>query len=303
MDPLSDVVCFVAVVERGSFTAAAEQLGLSRAAVSKLVSRLEARLRARLLNRTTRSLSLTEAGQVFLDSARRGLREIAEAESAVARLQGAPRGILRLNAPMSFGILHVAPAVTAFLARFPELRIDMRLDDRRVDLVEEGFDVALRIGELRDSSLVARRLCGCPRVVCATPAYLRARGEPQAPEDLGRHSAIVYSYADAPGAWEFTGPDGATATFDVAGPVQVNNSLALREVLLGDAGLALVPRFVVGPDLRSGRLKAVLTAYRPREQAVYAVYPGRRHVSPKVRAFVDFFADLLARQSDWGAAP
>lgn len=299
MDPLTDVVCFVAVVEEGSFTAAADALGLSRAAVSKQVSRLEARLRARLLNRTTRRLSLTEAGQVFHAQARRGLHDIAEAESAVAQLQGAARGMLRLNVPMSFGILHVAPAVGAFLARFPEVRIDMRLDDRKVDLVEEGFDVAIRIGQLPDSSLVARRLCACPRVICATPAYLRSQGEPRVPADLARHAAVLYSFAESPAQWDLTDPAGRAVAVPVAGPVRINNSLALREVLLADTGLALVPRFIVGPDLRAGRLKAVLPGYRPREVSIYAVYPGRRHLSPKVRAFVDFFAELLSRQPDW----
>jgi DNA-binding transcriptional LysR family regulator len=299
MDALGDVACFVAVVDHGSFTAAAEHLGLSRAAVSKQVSRLEARLRARLLQRTTRRLSLTEAGRVFHAAARRGLQDIAEAEAAVARLQDAPRGLLRLNVPMSFGILHVAPAVAAFMARYPELRIDMRLDDRKLDLVEEGFDVGIRIGELADSSLVARRLCGCPRVVCAAPAYLRARGEPAVPADLSGHDAVLYSYAAEPERWAFTAPDGRELQVEVGGPLRLNNSLALREILLAGGGVALVPRFVVGPDLRAGRLKALLAGYRPRASAVYAVYPGRRHLSPKVRAFVDFFADRLSQQPDW----
>ncbi len=295
MDPLSDVACFVSVVDRGSFTAAAEQLGLSRSAISKQVSQLENRLGARLLHRTTRRLSLTEVGQLFYSRARRGLQEIAEAEAAVTVLQSAPRGSLRVNVPMSFGILHLAPAIADFLARYPEVAIDMRLDDRKLDLVEEGFDVAIRIGELPDSSLVARRLCACPLVVCATPAYLRQHGEPKTPDDLRRHRILSFSYADAPSQWTFTGRDGSTVSVPVSGPVRMNNSLALREVLLAHVGLTLTPRFVVAPDLRAGRLKAVLTQYRLREPVAYAVYPERRHLSPKVKAFVDFATELFAR--------
>lgn len=299
MQPVSDVVCFVAVVDRGSFSAAAEQLGLTRSAISKQVAHLESRLRARLLNRTTRRLSLTEVGEVFFESARRGLQEIAEAEAAVSRLQNAPRGTLNLNAPMSFGILHLAPAVAQFQARYPDVRVDMRLDDRKLDLVKDGFDVAIRIGELPESSLVARQLCPCPHVVCATPAYLARHGEPTVPNDLRRHNAITFAYSQTPSQWEFTARDGRKVMVPVSGSVRMNNSLALREVLLGDAGIALMPRFIVGPDLRAGRLQAVLTGYRTRQFTVYAVYPERKHLSPKVRVFVDFVAELLAAQPDW----
>ncbi len=293
MDALNDIACFVAVIERGSFTAAAEHLGLSRSAVSKQVSRLENRLHARLLNRTTRRLSLTEVGQTFYASAQRGLHEIAEAEAAVTRLQAAPRGSLRLNVPMSFGILHLAPALPQFLARFPEIEVDMRLDDRKLDLIDDAFDVAIRVGDLAESSLVARRLCPCPHVVCATPAYLRAHGEPVTPDDLRSHNALTFSYQDAPSQWTFVGRDGSTVAVPVSGSVRMNNSLALREVLLADVGITLTPRFIVEPDLRAGRLKALLTDYRAREPSIYAVYPARRHLSPKVRSFIDFVAGLL----------
>jgi DNA-binding transcriptional LysR family regulator len=291
---VTDVSCFVAVVDHGSFSAAAEALEMSRSAASKLVSKLEARLGARLLHRTTRRLSLTEAGQSFYSGARRGLLEIAEAESAVAAAQAAPRGSLRLNVPMSFGILHVAPLIPRFLERYPEIQVDMRLDDRKLDLVESGFDVALRIGELTDSSLVARKLCAAPHVVCATPDYLRRRGVPRTPDDLRQHDAITFSYSDSPSQWDFTAPDGRVIWVPVNGPARMNNSLALREVLLAGVGIALTPRFIVAQDLRAGRLQAVLAEYRVREPAVYALYPGRRHLSPKVRAFVDFAAQAFA---------
>jgi DNA-binding transcriptional LysR family regulator len=291
--PLNDVACFVEVVHRGSFTAAAEKLGLSRSAISKQVAHLENRLRARLLNRTTRRLSLTEVGQVFYASARRGLQQIADAEAAVSSLQSAPRGTLQLNVPMSFGILHVAPAIADFLARFPEVQVDVRLDDRKLDLVEAGFDLAIRIGELPDSSLVARALCPCPLVVCAAPSYLQRRGKPSVPDDLRRHEAVIYSYSDVPSQWAFTGRSGQTIAVPVAGRVRMNNSLALREVLLQGAGIMVTPRFVVETDLRAGRLTALLDDYRLREMTVYAVYPERRHLSPKVRAFIDFMGGRL----------
>jgi DNA-binding transcriptional LysR family regulator len=293
LEPLNDVACFVEVVHRGSFTAAAEKLGLSRSAISKQVAHLENRLRARLLNRTTRRLSLTEVGQVFFASARLGLQQIAEAEAAVSSLQSAPRGTLQLNVPMSFGILHVAPAIADFLARFPEVQVDVRLDDRKLDLVEAGFDLAIRIGELPDSSLVARALCPCPLVVCAAPSYLQRRGKPSVPDDLRRHEAVIYSYSDVPSQWAFTGRSGQTIAVPVAGRVRMNNSLALREVLLQGAGIMVTPRFVVETDLRAGRLTALLEDYRLREMTVYAVYPERRHLSPKVRAFIDFMGGRL----------
>lgn len=297
MEPLGDIACFVEVVRRGSFTAAAEKLGLTRSAISKQVARLENRLQARLLNRTTRRLSLTEVGQTFHASARRGLQEIADAEAAVTALQAAPRGTLQLNVPMSFGILHIAPAIADFLDCFPEVQVDVRLDDRKLDLVEAGFDLAIRIGELPDSSLVARAICPCPLVACAAPAYLKRRGRPATPDDLRRHDVLLYSYSDAPSQWIFTGRSGHTISVPVNGRVRMNNSLALREVLLAGAGITVTPRFVVEADLRAGRLTALLQDHRLRELAVYAVYPERRHLSPKVRAFIDFIGDRLRNGS------
>lgn len=296
MDALNDIACFVAVIERGSFTAAAEHLGLSRSAVSKQVAHLENRLHARLLNRTTRRLSLTEVGQTFFASAQRGLHELAEAEAAVSRLQAAPRGTLRVNVPMSFGILHLARAVPTFLSRFPEVQLDMRLDDRKLDLIEEAFDVAIRIGDLPESSLVARRLGPCPHVLCATPAYLRAHGEPTTPDELRSHNAITFAYQDSPSQWRFTGRDGRTVSIPVSGSVRMNNSLALREIVLADVGIMLTPRFIVDTELRAGRLIALLNAYQARELSIYAVYPERRHLSPKVRSFIEFVAERLAQE-------
>lgn len=299
MDSLTDIAVFVQVVDSASFTAAADRLGLSKSVVSKYVTRLEDRLGARLLHRTTRRLSLTETGRVFYERSRQGLHEIEEAEAEVSRLQGAPRGMLRINSPMSFGILHVAPALPGFLALYPDLAVDMSLDDRRVDLVEEGFDLAIRIGELPDSSLVARRLGPCRHVVCGAPGYFRRHGIPRTPEDLRNHNAIAFRYQDSPGEWHFVAPNGSKIRVPVSGSLRMNNSLALRETLLREAGVTLTPTFVVGADIQAGKLQVVLPEYRSLEPSIYAVYPQRRHLSPKVRAFVEFLGGRISDTPYW----
>jgi len=299
MDSLTDIAVFVHVVDAGSFTAAAEKLDLSKPVVSKYVSRLENRLGARLLHRTTRRLSLTEVGRVFYERSQQGLLHLEEAEAEVTRLQAVPRGVLKLNSPMSFGILHVAPALPDFLSKYPELSVDISLDDRRVDLVEEGFDLAIRIGELPDSSLVARRLGPCQHVVCGAPDYFRQHGVPKTPEALREHNAITYKYQNSPREWHFISPEGAAVRIPVSGSIQMNNSLGLREALLRGAGITLTPSFVVGQDIAAGRLQAVLTTYKVQELSIYAVYPDRRHLSPKVRAFVDFMDQRITDIPYW----
>lgn len=299
MDNLTDAAVFCQVVESGSFTAAAERLALSRSVVSKYVSRLEDRLGARLLNRTTRRLSLTEAGQSFFARSQRGIREIEEAEAEVSRLQEAPRGSLRLNAPMSFGILHIAPALAEFSARYPELSVDMSLDDRQVDLVSEGFDLAIRIAELPDSSLVARRLGVCRFVVCASPTYLEKFGTPRVPQDLAKHKTLSYRYQASPGEWRFITPEGGYTSVAINSLISMNNGLAIREAVLKGAGITLTPTFIVGEDIKAGRLQTVLDDYRAREISIYAVYPERRHLSPKVRAFVEFMQQRISTSPYW----
>lgn len=298
---LGDIAVFVRVVESGSFTAAADRLEMSKSVVSKQVSRLEERLGARLLNRTTRRLSLTEAGQVFYERSRRGLLELEDAELEVSRLQGAPRGRLRLNAPMSFGILHLAPALADFLARYPQLTIEMDLDDRKVGLVEEGFDLAVRISDLPDSSLVVRRIAACRHVVCATPDYLQRHGTPRHPGELGEHNVITYRYQESAKEWHFLGHDGEQVSVSVAGSLEVNNALALREAVLKGLGITRTPTFVVGPDLKAQRLVPLLSDYRAPELSIYAVFPQRQYMSPKVRAFVDYLAERIAEPPYWEA--
>lgn len=289
---------FVRIAETGSFSAAARDLALSKSAASKKLAALEDRLGARLINRTTRRLSLTEAGADFLERAQRILAELDEAAQAVGRLTDEPRGTLRVNAPMSFGILHVAPALADFVGRYPELGVTLDLDDRRVSLIDEGYDVAVRIADLPDSSLVARKLAPARQVVCACPAYWARHGEPTHPRDLARHNCLIYTYLPTYGEWHFRGPGGPLSV-RVEGKLHANNGDVLREAALAGLGVFLAPTFLVGDDLRAGRLKAVLQGTADDSLAVYAVYPHRRHLSVKVRAFVDFLAERFGPQPYW----
>ena len=299
MESLSDIAVFVQVIDSGSFTAAAGKLNLSKSVVSKYVTRLEDHLGAQLLNRTTRRLNLTEAGRALYESSRRGLEEIEEAKAEVSRLQGTPRGTLRLNTPMSFGILHIAPIIPDFLKLYPELSIDMNLEDRKVDLIEEGFDLAIRISELSDSSLVARRLGPCRHVICATPEYLQRNGAPRTADDLREHNVITFKYQDTPSEWQLLSTERNVTSVPVSGTIQMNNSLALREALLNNAGITLTPTFIVGDDIKSGKLQTVLSQYNLLELSIFAVYHRRRHMSPKVRAFIDFLANRISDVPYW----
>lgn len=299
MQNLTDIAVFVKVVELASFTAAAEALDMSQPVVSKAVTRLEEKLGARLLNRTTRRLSLTEAGSELYRRSVRALTEIENAEHEVARFQTEPRGTLRVSAPMSFSILHLGPAVQKFLERFPGVSVELSLDDRQVDLVEEGFDVAIRIGKLQDSNLVARKIAPCRQLLCAAPAYLARRGTPEMPEDLLEHDCILYSLTSTPREWRFTGPDGASHVVPVNGPLHSNNGLVNRAASVAGGGIVLLPTFYLGDQLRSGELKPILCKFTPQDLAVYAVYPERRNLMPKVRAFVDFLAATFGPQPPW----
>lgn len=299
MDNLTDIAVFVRVVQCASFTKAADQLELSRAVVSKYISRLEERLGSRLLNRTTRRLSLTEAGAELFEASRGALERIDEAEQAVARLQSEPKGRLVVNAPMSFGILHLAPALPGFLKRYPGIQIDLRMDDRMVDFVEEGFDVGIRIAALKDSSLVARRLAPCRQVICASPAYLEAFGEPETPEDLASHNCILYRYASTANVWRFHAPNGREIRVAVTGNFRANNGIAEREAAVQGVGLLYTPTFYVGDFLREKKLRRILADYSLPELGIHAVYPQRSYVAPKVRAFVDHLAKRFGAKPAW----
>lgn len=301
MENFTDIAVFCRVVGTGSFTKAAEQLRLSRAVVSKSITRLEARLGARLLNRTTRRLSLTEAGATLYERSHGALSQIEEAETEIAQLQNEPRGMLKLSVPMTFGTLHIAPAVPEFLERHPGISLDMRMDDRLVDLVADGFDLAIRVSSLTDSTLVARRLAPCRFVVCGSKDYFARRGVPRTPDDLRQHNCIVYLYSQPPNVWRFAGPDAEEIAVPVRGNLRVNNGLAQREAAVRGLGIALSPTFHVGQLIRDGVLQTVLAGYTAPEVSVYAVYPQRKYLSPKVRVFVDFFAERFGPDPYWDA--
>ena len=299
MDRLAAIEAFVRVAETHSFSEAARRLHASQSAVSRAVSGLEAELGARLLHRTTRSLTLTEAGRGYFERAARILADLGEANLAVTQLQAAPRGRLRVNAPMSFGFLHLAPALPDFLALYPELAVDLSMSDRFVDLIEEGVDVAVRIGALEDSSLIARKLAPIRRVVCASPAYLKARGTPLEPDDLKQHDCLCNSNIAVQHEWRFAAADGKIWPVDVHGRLSANNGDALRIAALKGLGRANLPTFIVGADLQAGTLVTVLDEFGVQDLAMSAVYPPGRHLSPKVRAFVDFLADRFGPRPYW----
>ena len=298
MPRLDAMEVFAEVVEAESFSGAARALGISKSAVSKQIGRLEDRLGVRLLNRTTRRLSLTEAGAGYYEASRRVLDEALAAETAVSSLAAAPRGLLKLNAPMSFGFLHLARAIPAFHARHPQIVVDAAMNDRFVDLVEEGYDLAIRISELRDSSLIARRLAPSRTLLCASPDYLARRGEPRQPQDLKDHDCLIYSAIDLPQEWRFAGPNGPVRV-KVKGPFQANNGDALCSAAMAGMGIVRLPTFIAGEHLVAGRLVPVMCGFPAGEQGIYAVYPHSRNLSAKVRAFVDFLAERFGPEPYW----
>tara|TARA_R100001143_G_scaffold63254_1_gene69187 strand:+ start:3766 stop:4677 length:912 start_codon:yes stop_codon:yes gene_type:complete len=300
MENLSDIAVFVRVVQSGSFTAAAERLQLSRSVVSKYISRLEEQLNARLLNRTTRQLSLTEVGKVFYEHARRGLQEIEEAESELTRLQGKPRGILRINTPMSFGILHIASLLPGFQKMYPEIFVDMALDDRKVDVIEEGFDISVRITvNLPDSTLIAKKIAPCKHAIVATPDYLKTYGTPVSPAQLSQHKILTYQHQDHATEWQLINTKGDTVSVPLTSNLQMNNSLALKEALLGHMGIARMPTFIVGNEIQDGRLTTLFNDFEILEASIYLLYPQRRYLSTKVKAFIDYFSEQISETPYW----
>jgi DNA-binding transcriptional LysR family regulator len=295
MKSIADLDIFARVVTAGSMSAAGRELGYSPAVISKRIRRLEERLGTRLLQRTTRQLSLTEAGQGFYERVVAIIASAEEAEAWVSRRSSAVRGVLRVSAPTSFGRLHVAPHLLTFLDAHPELQLDLILTDAFVDIVADGFDVAVRIADLQDSSLVARRLAPNHRILCATPAYLAARGTPETLADLPRHRLLAHN-ADH---WRLEGPDGPVSVH-VDSPLRTNSSEVVREAVIGGVGIALRSTWDIGQELRSGRLVQVLPGYGgSRRVALHAVYPSRRHLAQKVRVFIDYLADLYGPTPPW----
>ena len=295
MDRLGDLDVFARVVTARSMSGAGRELNLSPAVISKRIRRLEERLGVRLLQRTTRQLSLTQAGQGFYERVISILASVEEAEAWVASGTNTARGILRVTAPTSFGRLHIAPHLASFLDRNPLVSVDLVLSDAFVDIVGESFDLAVRIADLQDSSLVARRLAPNHRVLCATPGYVARKGAPQALDDLAHHTLIAHN-ADQ---WRLDGPKGPVSV-KINGPLRTNSSEVVRETLLAGLGIALRSTWDVGPELRDGRLLRLLPAYSGgRRVAIHGVYPSRRHMEQKVRSFLDFLAALYGPTPSW----
>lgn len=290
MDRLTAMEIFTNVVEFEGFSAAASRLGISRASVSKQVIQLEESLGARLLNRTTRRVSVTEVGEAYYERCKRVLAEVEEADQLVEQLHSEPRGTLKVSAPMSFGVAHVGPAVSEFLSEYRELAISLTLNDRFTDLIEEGFDVALRITQSADTSLVARRLAGVRCVMTATPAYLERHGMPTKPQDLGDHQCLSYIYLASGLEWPMFGPNGGTSV-KVTGPLKANNGEVLVQAARQGLGIALLPNFLVRDEIEKGDLVPVLERYRLPELSVYAVSPPNRFPARKVQAFISFLAE------------
>lgn len=299
MDRFQEMRAFVAVVEAGSFVRAADALDLSKTAVSRLVGELEARLGTRLLHRTTRRLSLTPEGEVFHERCRQLLDGVAEAEAELSAHSGQAIGRLRLNVPVTFGLLHLAPLWPAFMALHPKVELDITLSDRVVDLVDEGYDLAVRISRLQASSLVSRRLTSTRLVLCASPEYLRRHGTPAHPSDIAHHAVLSYSLLSTGEQWEFDGPGGPVSV-RVTPRLRSNSGDTCCAAAVRHQGIVLQPSFLVGPHLARGELVELLPAFRSLELGVYAVYPSRRHLTPKVRVLIDFLVEAF-RMRTWPA--
>jgi DNA-binding transcriptional LysR family regulator len=294
MDIVSSMKIFVAVVDNGSFAAAADRLDMSRAMASKSLAALEDHLGTRLLNRTTRRLSLTEAGMAFYERSVQILADVWEAEQVAGRMAAEPRGTLKVTMPLTYGLHRLGPLIAAYVNRYPQVKLDLSLNDRKIDLVEEGFDVAIRIGRLPGSGLIARKLGTDHSVIVGAPGYLARHGKPEVPADLIGHVCLGYSLASLGDEWRLQGPDGIVGV-RCSGSIKADNGDMLRLAAIAGSGLIFQPRFIVEEDIRTGRLEQVLGDYTSEELGIHAVYPSRRHLSAKVRTFVDFLVSELGQ--------
>lgn len=294
MDRLAAMEIFVSVAEAGSFSAAAKRMNVGQPAISKSVAQLEERLGARLILRSTRGLTMTDVGQRFYEHAKLAIRETDEAEQAVRHASDSVFGKLRVSAAVTFSCLHVLPMLDAFMSRHPNLELDLKLDDRNIDLLEEGLDVALRMGSLADSAMTARRIGRSPRLVVGTPGYFARAGVPTAPADLSEHQAIVYSQRGGGESWTFS-RNGEEVDVTVSGRVRVSAAEGMRAAVLSGMGLAVASRWMFSPELASGKVEAVLTDWTLPVLDLWAVFPSGRLVTAKARAFVEFVEEALAR--------
>jgi DNA-binding transcriptional LysR family regulator len=294
MDQFKEIESFVAVAQLGSFVKAADRLGISKAMVSRNVSELEARLGVRLMQRTTRRLSLSDAGAEYLQRCVQILGELHDANSAVSASAVQAQGVLKISAPLTFGIRHLAPLWGEFLRIHPRVELEVNLNDRVVDLIEEGYDLAVRIGQLHSSSLIARRIAGTRLVLCASPRYLQQAAPIQSLDDISEHDVISYTYLATGERWHFAGPGGARS-IEVRPRLRSNSGDTCRAAALADQGIVFQPSFLVGEDLKSGRLVEILPQYAGPEMDISVVYPSRHHLSHKVRAMVEFLGAAFAQ--------
>lgn len=293
MDPITDIAVFVRVAELGSFTRAAEALDLSKAAVSKSIGRLEKKLGARLLHRTTRKLTLTEAGDTFFRRGAAALADLNDAQQEVSQLSQVPRGLLRVTAPTYLGSVTLAPLLHEFQARYPEVSLDLNLNDARADLVQERFDVAVRMSTLTDSNLVSRRLAPCPIRIVASPDYLKRHGTPKSPADLRQHECLTYSISRTPNEWRLRAPNGRWVTVEVHGRLRCNNDFVIKQAVLDGLGIAFFPAFFVEKEIADGRLVRILKDCDGPAFFIQAVYASRHQLPLKVRVFVDFLVEKI----------
>ena len=297
MDKFQEMRVFSAVVDASSFVAAADSLGMSKAAVSRYVSELEQRLGVRLMHRTTRKLSLTPEGEVFLARCRDILASIESSEAEISTRSVTASGLLKVSVPVSFGIRHLAPLWSEFLSDHPQVTLDVQLADRVIDLVDEGFDLAVRIARLPDSSLISRQLASTRLVLCAAPSYLKRRGTPAHPSELAQHDVLGYSLMAMGDQWQFTGPEGPVSV-KVRPRMWTNNGDSCVAAALQGSGIQLQPTFLIDDELASGQLVEILPQFRSVELGIYAVYPSRKFVLPKVKAMIEFLANELG-QAPW----
>jgi DNA-binding transcriptional LysR family regulator len=298
MDTLTAMKVYCSVVENDSLAGAARILNISPSVVSKQLSALEDRLGVRLLNRTTRRVSVTEVGTAYYDRCKRILADVDEAEIAVSQTHSEPRGLLRITAPSTFAHRHVTPHLPKFIDRFPEVEVQVQVNDRIVDLVDDGIDLAIRIAQLKDSSLIARRLAPNHRLIVATPEYLKTWGIPERPEDLLQHALITWPQGNPVNDWHFMVDDNEQI-IRTKGTISMNNGDSILSTVLAGGGLAMMNAFMAGEYVQDGRLLPVLDDYVREDVPIYAVYPSSRHLSPKVRAFVDFLVEIYGPRPYW----
>jgi len=291
VNELVDLRVFVEVAKRLSFTDAATNLGINKSAASKAVSRTEERLGVKLIQRSTRKLSLTEEGQKLFEKANGALSSIAEAEQEITHNQQQLKGKLRIAAPMSYGLTTLIKKIPEFMNKHPKLTVELHLEDKISEIIGEGFDIAIRIAELKDSGLVARKLGDIQHVTVAASTYLKQYGMPNHPADLSAHKCLIYTYRSTPKQWVYFDTQGEEHSVSVTGSFESNNSLAIRECLLKGSGIALIPAFIVQEDIQAGRLDVILQDYSGFTRNLYAVIPDRKHINSKARAFIDFLKE------------